>query len=98
MTACHPLPGYDGSVFFDGSSLMISINNHGITSHETAFLSKAKEMRVGFVGSLRKAWANPGPMTAIAPRHPAAADWGALRQQLRDLSENKLPADSPARA
>jgi hypothetical protein len=58
-------PGYDGSVVFDdGSSLMVSIKNHGITSHEVAFLSKAEEMRAAFVDSLRKAQANPGRMTA----------------------------------
>jgi hypothetical protein len=89
-------PGYDGSVVFDdGSSLMVSIKNHGITSHETAFQSKAEEMRAGFVDSLRKARANPGRMTAIATRHPTTADWAALRQQLRDLSENRFPEDSP---
>jgi len=39
-------PGFDGSVFFDdGSSLMVSIKNHGISSHESAFLSKAAEIR-----------------------------------------------------
>jgi hypothetical protein len=35
-------------------------------------------------------------LTAIATRHPTTADWVALRHQLHDLSENKLPEDAPA--
>jgi hypothetical protein len=90
-------PGYDGSIVFDdGASLMVSIKNHGITSHETGFLTKAEEIRSEFVDGLRAARANPAKMRAIALRHPSSADWAVLKRQLRDISSGKQPEDSPA--
>jgi hypothetical protein len=43
-------PGFDGSVFLDdGSSPMVSIKNHGVSFHETAFLTEAKAIHTDFV-------------------------------------------------
>lgn len=89
-------PGYDGSVFFDdGASLMVSIKNHGITSHETTFLAKAEEIRSEFVEGLRTEGAKSAKMRAISQRHPTTADWAALRGHVREFPSGKPPEESP---
>jgi len=90
-------PGFDGSVFFDdGSSLMVSIKNHGISSHESAFLSKAAEIRSDFVQAAQTGGATSRLLRIIAHRHPLAADWALLRRQIRDMFSTGQVEDSPA--
>ena len=90
-------PGFDGSVFFDdGSSLMVSIKNHGISSHESAFLSKAAEIRSDFVQAAQTGGATSRLLRIIAHRHPLAADWALLRRQVRDMFSTGQVEDSLA--
>lgn len=89
-------PGYDGSVFFDdGSSLMVSIKNHGISAHELAFLSKAAEIRNDFVQTARSGGATSRLLRIIAHRHPLGADWALLRRQIRDMFSTGKVEDTP---
>jgi hypothetical protein len=89
-------PGYDGSVFFDdGSSLIVSIKNHGVSAHESAFLSKAGEIRSDFVQAARAGGATSRVMRIIAHRHPLAADWDLLRRQIKDMFSTGKVEDSP---
>jgi hypothetical protein len=89
--------GYDGTVFLDdGSSLLVSIKNHGITSHETTFLGKADEIHREFLEGVRRGGGNARKMRLIALRHPSSADWLVLRQQVRDMLSGMSPEKSDA--
>ena len=64
-------PGYDGSVVFDdGSSLMLSIKNHGISSKELEFRSKAEQAKDVFV-EVREARRQRAFVRIAATKYPA---------------------------
>jgi hypothetical protein len=89
-------PGYDGSVFFDdGSSLMVSIKNHGASVHERAFLSEAAMIRSDFIQAARAGGATARVMRIAANRRPLAAEWKLLRRQIKDMFSTGKVEDSP---
>jgi hypothetical protein len=87
-------PGYDGSIFFpDGSSLMLSIKNHGITSAELGFRAKAEETKDLFLEAAQKHRLQ-GFMRIGAISSPGAADWKALKEQMDGLvAQTTNPTD-----
>jgi hypothetical protein len=87
-------PGYDGSVFFpDGSSLMLSIKNHGITSAELGFRAKAAEIKDLFLEAAEK-HRRSGFMRIAAISSPSGADWKLLQEQMDGLvAQTTRPTD-----
>src|ERR1700674_5645595 len=76
-------PGYDGSVFFaDGSSLMLSIKNHGISSAELWFRKKVAGINEAFLQAAAKHGRNGLMNRIVATAHPGEADWKQLRDQM----------------
>jgi hypothetical protein len=77
-------PGYDGKVFLpDGSSLMLSIKNHGITAAELSFRANAEKINEAFLDAAARHGRNGLMNRIIATAHPGEADW----RQLRDRTE-----------
>jgi hypothetical protein len=75
-------PGYDGKVFFaDGSSLMLSIKNHGISSAELNFREKAAGIHIAYVETASRHNRN-GFIRNVALRHPLELDWQELRARI----------------
>jgi hypothetical protein len=84
-------PGYDGAIELpDNSSLLVSIKNHGITSHEKFFRKNSKELDDQFTGWLKQhAWS--GVEVRIQCRdHLNAAEWVALKQDVKDILNGQL--------
>lgn len=78
-------PGYDGRVRFrDGSSLILSIKNHGISSGELYFRSRAASVKDAFVNALRRRRVNGAQQRIIATAHPSPADWKTLKDRMDD--------------
>lgn len=89
--------GYDGTVFLDdGSSLLVSIKNHGITSHETEFLGKAEGIYREFLECVRRSGANARKMFIEALRRPTSGDWLTLHRQVQDMFSGESPEESDA--
>jgi len=85
-------PGYDGSVILDGgSSLMLSIKNHGISSKETEFRSKAEKAKDVFV-EICETRRQRAFVRIAATKYPGNADWDRLRNDLPAIVQAKPPA------
>jgi hypothetical protein len=85
-------PGYDGSVVLDdGSSLMLSIKNHGISSKELEFRSKAEQAKNAFV-ELCEARRQRAFVRILATKYPSDADWDRLRNDLPAIVQAKPPS------
>ena len=79
-------PGYDGRIRFrDGSSLILSIKNHGISSGELYFRDRAASVRDAFVDALRRRRMNGVQQRIIATAHPSPADWTRLEVRMDDI-------------
>ena len=84
-------PGYDGSVILDdGSSLMLSIKNHGISSKEAEFRSKAEKAKDVFVETCETRRQRAFVRIA-ATKYPSDADWDRLRNDLPAIVQAKPP-------
>jgi hypothetical protein len=84
-------PGYDGSVVLgDGSSLMLSIKNHGISSKEAEFRSKAEQAKDVFV-DICETRRQRAFVRIAATRYPGDADWDRLRNDLPAIVQAKPP-------
>jgi hypothetical protein len=76
-------PGYDGKVFFpDGSSLMLSIKNHGSTSAELSFREKAVRINQAFLAAASKHGRNGFMNRIIATAYPSEADCRQLQDRM----------------
>jgi hypothetical protein len=75
-------PGYDASIVFDdGSSLMLSIKNHGISSREAEFRAQAEQAKDVFVATC-EAERRRAFVRIAATRYPGQADWERLRNDI----------------
>jgi len=72
-------PGYDGKVTLsDGSCVLLSIKNHGLSTHEQTFRQKADEVLRAFQVSMRKLNRNGLEIRTIATSHPSYPSWNDL--------------------
>lgn len=72
-------PGYDGRVTLsDGSSVLLSIKNHGLSTPERTFREKAEEVRVAFLAAMGKHNRNGLEIRTIAISNPSYANWSEL--------------------
>ncbi|MGE8942015.1 hypothetical protein ACO2I3_08895 [Leptospira interrogans] len=72
-------PGYDGKVTLsDGSCVLLSIKNHGLSTHERTFRQKADEVLQAFQASMRKHNCNGLEIRAIATSYPSYSSWNDL--------------------
>lgn len=86
-------PGCDGLVrFSDGSSLLLSIKNHGVTSGEGEFRARSASVRDAFIKGLRQRSMNGVQQLIVTPVHPTTADWKRLEDRMGDiLGGNIIP-------
>ena len=75
-------PGYDASVVFgDGSSLMLSIKNHGISRRESDFRVSAEQAKDVFVAAC-EARRQRAFLRIATTKYPTEADWDRLRNDI----------------
>jgi hypothetical protein len=74
-------PGYDGSIELpDNSSLLVSIKNHGITSHEKFFRRNSKELDDQFTRWLKQHTWSGVELRVQCRDHLNATEWATLKQ------------------
>jgi hypothetical protein len=84
-------PGYDGVVELpDQSVLLVSIKNHGMTSHERFFHNNAKELDDQFTGWLRRHAASGTELRILCPGRLDRTEWGKLRQDVMGILDGQL--------
>jgi hypothetical protein len=84
-------PGYDASIVFDdGSALMLSIKNHGISSKEAEFRAKAEQAKDAFVAAC-EAQRRRAFVRIAATKYPGEADWERLRDDIPNIVSAKPP-------
>jgi hypothetical protein len=88
--------GYDGTVVLQDGSLMVSIKNHGVSTHETDFLRRSSEIHGEFLDCMARSRANAMDVRIMALKQPTTADWSTLRGQIADVVAGNKPADSAA--
>jgi hypothetical protein len=90
-------PGYDGRIVFsDGSSLILSIKNHGISSGEIEFKRRAASVNDAFVAALRRRSMNGVQQRIITPVHPSTADWNRLVGRMDEILGGNVSPDATA--
>ena len=89
-------PGYDGVVELPGpSSLLVSIKNHGVTSHEKFFRMNAKELD-GQFHSWMTTNGKSGELRISSKHALDATAWTKLKQDVRSILAGQL--DGSARS
>ena len=88
--------GYDGTVVLQDGCLMVSIKNHGVSTHETDFLKRSGEIHGEFLDCMARSRANAMDVRIMALKQPTTADWSTLRGQIADVVAGNKPADSAA--
>lgn len=84
-------PGYDGTVKLpDGSSLLVSIKNHGMTSYHKFFQKNAKEVDNQFQSWLAKHAASGTELRILSQKHLDATAWGELKSDLKSILDGQL--------
>jgi hypothetical protein len=82
-------PGYDGIVELkDGSSLVVSLKNHGLSSNENDFIKKAAALDQKFQEWLQQQALNGVEVRIFLAEHPFASDWRELEADLKYILEN----------
>jgi len=90
-------PGYDGRVVLkDGSSLILSIKNHGISSGETEFRRRAASVKHVFCQALQRRSMNGVRQRIITTSHPGANDWKRLEGQMDTILSGNISPDAIA--
>jgi hypothetical protein len=84
-------PGYDGSIELpDNSSLLVSIKNHGITSHEKFFRRNSKELDDQFTRWLKQHTWSGVELRVQCRDHLNATEWATLKQDVKDILNGQL--------
>ncbi|PWB90933.1 hypothetical protein C5688_08715 [Methylocystis sp. MitZ-2018] len=84
-------PGYDGTVTLnDGSSWLVSIKNHGMTSYHRFFQKNAKEVDGQFQRWLAKHSASGTELRIFAQKYLDATAWGDVKSDLRHILDGQL--------
>jgi hypothetical protein len=84
-------PGYDGVVELpDQSTLLVSIKNHGMTSYETFFQRKAKELDDQFTEWLRVHGRSGVELRIVCPTHLETTEWDKLKKDVMDILDGQL--------
>ena len=79
-------PGYDGVVTFgNGSVMLLSIKNHGVSSHEAYFQREASRIDRQFRFILKLRLINGIEIFVRAHVYPSKGDWATLRDALELL-------------
>jgi hypothetical protein len=79
-------PGYDGIVTFgNGSTMLLSVKNHGISWHDANFQREASRIDQQFRFILKSRFINGVEIFARARVYPTRDDWMALRDALELL-------------
>ena len=79
-------PGYDGTVTFsDGSSMLVSIKNHGMSSYEKLFRREAINIDNRFRLLLESRLDNGVQLFARADAYPSTENWEKLNEALNPL-------------
>jgi hypothetical protein len=89
-------PGYDGVVELpDQSSLLVSIKNHGMTSHERFFHKNAKELDDQFTGWLKQHATSGVELRILCQDCLDATQWVKLKQDVKDILNGQLDGTAP---
>lgn len=84
-------PGYDGVVELpDRSSLLVSIKNHGPTSHERFFLHNARQLDQQFQAWLEKHRQSGIELRIFAQGHLDATAWANLKRDVENILDGQL--------
>ena len=84
-------PGYDGVVELpDNSSLLVSIKNHGITSHEKFFRRNSEELDDQFREWLKQHARSGVELRIQSQHHLNATEWVELKQDVKDILNGQL--------
>ena len=84
-------PGYDGTIkLIDGSSLLVSIKNHGMTSYHRSFHKNAKELDDQFKAWLAKHSASGTELRILAQKYLDATAWSEIKSDLRNILDGQL--------
>jgi len=82
-------PGYDGIVDLLGASLVVSIKNHGMSSHEKFFRKNAKQLDENF-----KIWAEKNKISCQlrigAACHLDPSNWTKLKQDVNAILSSRV--------
>jgi hypothetical protein len=90
-------PGYDGRIrFSDGSLLLLSIKNHGVTSGEEEFRARSASVRDAFIKGLQGRSMNGVQQRIITQVHPTTADWKRLEDQMGNILGGNVSPDATA--
>jgi hypothetical protein len=82
-------PGYDGRVEMpDGSSVLVSLKNHGISSHERSLIDQAKVLDTKFQRWLQQRSLNGIEARLLLNDYPSSNDWAALEHDLGHALDN----------
>ena len=77
-------PGYDCIIELpNGSSLLVSIKNHGITSHERCFQKHAKELDAQFQRWLTQHSASGTELMVLSDKHLDASSWTEIKTDVK---------------
>jgi hypothetical protein len=88
-------PGYDGEIVFeDGSSLILSIKNHGMSSGERDFKEHATSVDRILQEALVRRSMNGFRQRIIATRNPGASDWKTLEDRMDDILGGRVSPDA----
>lgn len=84
-------PGYDGVVELpDQSSLLVSIKNHGMTSHERFFQKNAAELDSQFTGWLKQHGRSGVELRILCQARLDATQWVKLKEDVKDILDGQL--------
>lgn len=81
--APHAKPGFDGTlVLNDGSRILLSVKNHGLSSPEQAFQAKSKTFDSAFQAQLARHGLNGVEVNVLASQHLDAAAFRTLTDDI----------------
>jgi hypothetical protein len=91
IPAASSNPGYDGVVELpDQASLLVSIKNHGMTSHERFFHRNAKELDYQFTDWLKTHAASGVELRIQCRSRLDSTEWAKLKQDVRDILNGQV--------
>jgi hypothetical protein len=79
-------PGYDGVVHLDNdAALWVSIKNHGMSSAEQSFRTKAAALEVKFRDWLHQRRLTGIELRILGAKYPGSSDWKKLEKDVEDV-------------
>ena len=89
VPAADSNPGYDGTVELpDGSSLVVSVKNHGITTYEKHFRQKARDLDEQLQLWLRQHLKTGLELRISCSTHPDSEMWDKVKREVKHAIES----------